>query len=502
MTEGRAGRDTLASAAGATLLLVLAAAALAAIPLALGLGEREPLDLRVAGIAADAGAASSPDDPETDPFAWHPSRRARFEARAATGASHVIYSKSPGGAIASARRTAAYRDEIEAAAARHGVDADTLEAIIFLESAGRPDVTAGPTPEAASGLAQIIPSTATDLLGMSVDLERSVAITKQIVKAKTAPAAERLRAERAAVDERFDAEAAIEGAATYLEIARERFGDDDLAIASYHMGIGNLENVLRAYAGEGAGGSIGGLVTAEDLTYAQAYFDSSPSAHREAYELLTGFGDESSQYLWKVRASEGVLRLYRNDFDRLAETAELATAKATLEEVFHPEEETEVFSEPDDIEAAIRDGELVPLPVSARLGWLPAKQMGELAEELDREPALYRALRPEALAVLSYLAGLVRDVSGSAKPLRISSTVRDRSYQELLIGENPEATSEYSLHTTGWSFDVLRRYADERQAQAFQFAIDRLSSLAVLDYAIEPAAIHITVSELGAELLR
>jgi len=36
---------------------------------------------------------------------------------------------------------------MEAAAERHGVDANTLEAVIFLESAGRPDVIAGPTPE-------------------------------------------------------------------------------------------------------------------------------------------------------------------------------------------------------------------------------------------------------------------------------------------------------------------------------------------------------------------
>jgi soluble lytic murein transglycosylase-like protein len=494
-------RDDLARAVGGLLLLVAAAAIVAAIPLALGLGEREPLDVRVAAISADASAAADPHNPSVDPLAWDPSRRERFEARAATGASHVIYAKSPGGAIASARRTAAWREEIEAAAGRHGVDADTLEAIIFLESAGRPEVTAGPTPEAASGLAQIIPSTATELLGMSVDLERSVAITKRVAKAKTAGEAKRLRAQRASIDERFDPEAAIDGAATYLEIAGERFGAGDLAIASYHMGIGNLENVIRAYTGDAGNGPIGELVAAEGLSYAQVYFDSSPDAHREAHELLTGFGDESSDYLWKVRASEGVMRLYRNDPDRLGETAALATAKASLEEVFHPEDETEVFEEPADIEGALRDGDLVPLPVSTRLGWLPANQMGELAPELDQPVGIYRALRPEALATLSYLAGLVRDLSGSERPLKVSSTVRDLEYQEHLIGEEPEATTEYSLHTTGWSFDVLRRYENERQGAAFQFVLDRLSALALIDYAVEPAAIHVTVSDLGEELL-
>ena len=180
--------------------------------------------------------------------------------------------------------------------------------MIFLESAGRPDVSAGPTPEAASGLGQIIPSTATDLLGMQVDLPRSIELTEQIANARSPEQAERLRAARAAIDQRFDPEAAIEGAATYLEIASARFGADDLAVASYHMGIGNLETVLRAYAGDRTERPIGGLVAAQDLSYAEVYFNSSPFEHQQAYEVLTGFADESSDYLWKVRASLAVLR--------------------------------------------------------------------------------------------------------------------------------------------------------------------------------------------------
>ena len=114
---------------------------------------------------------------------------------------------------------------------------------------------------------------------------------------------------------------------------------------------------------------------------------------------------------------------------------------------------------------------------------------------------LYRALRPEALATLTYLAGLVLYESNDPAPLLVTSTVRDRSYQDLLIASNPEATPEYSLHTTGWAFDIKRDYASRAQATAFQHAIDRLSSLALIDYATEPGAIHITVSSLGKQLL-
>jgi hypothetical protein len=483
---------------GATLLLVLPATGLAAIALALGVGEREPLDLRVSPFVLEARAAA---DPDTDPFAWEPSRREDLERRATLGSSHVIYAMSPGGVVASANRTAAYREEIEAAAEHHGVDPNVLEAVIFLESAGRPYVTAGPTPEAASGLAQIIPSTATELLGMQVDLDASIELTEKIAKARRPAVVERLRAERAAVDERFDPAAAIEGAATYLEIARDRFGADDLAVESYHMGIGNLESVIRLYLGVGDEGPIADLVAADDLSFTQIYFDSSPTRHGEAYDLLTGFGDESSDYLWKVRASEQIMSAWREDPAALDARADLANEKATLEEVFHPEQETETFDDPGAIEDAIRQGMLVVMPHARSLGWMVDKDLGEFAGELGQEPQLYAALRPEALATLSYLAGIVRNESGAKQPLKVTSAVRDLEYQDLLVGSNPEATDEYSLHTTGWSFDIRRDYESDAQAAAFQYALDRLSALALIDYAVEPGAIHITASGDGAERL-
>ena len=195
------------------------------------------------------------------------------------------------------------------------------------------------------------------------------------------------------------------------------------------------------------------------------------------------------------------MRRYRRDRDALARTADLATAKATLEEVFHPESATDVYDDPGEIEDGIDDGELVPLPVDRTLGWIEDRDLGELADRLDESPALYRALRPEALATLSYMAGLVRDLSGEHEPLRVTSAVRDRTYQELLVTENSQATDEYSLHTTGWAFDIRRDYASDRQARAFQFVLDRLSALALIDYAIEPGAIHVTVSDRGSRLL-
>ena len=86
-----------------------------------------PRELRAAGLEA---------------LAYAPSRQAELTARAAAGLSHVLYAKSPGGATASARRTARWRPVVDRVAARHHVDPATLEALVLLESAGRPDARA------------------------------------------------------------------------------------------------------------------------------------------------------------------------------------------------------------------------------------------------------------------------------------------------------------------------------------------------------------------------
>ncbi len=437
---------------------------------------------------AEAGASASEG---YEPFAWDADRQEEFEERASTGTSHVLYALSPEGVVATAERTDQWRPEIASAAARGGVDPDLLEAVIFLESAGRPEVIAGETPEAAAGLGQILPATATDLLGMKVDLKRSIELTKRIAKAERkgeAVKAAKFREERATIDERFDPRAAIEGAARYLSIANERFGTDDLATVSYHMGIGNLESAIGGYEGDVE-------------SYAQLFFDSAPDQNSAAYDTLAGFADDSSLYYWRVLAAERVMRQWRGDSDEPERTAALATAKATMEEVYHPEGETRIYDGPEDVAEATKSEELLPLPPAGGPGWAVDDQMGELAPELGRKPGLYRALRPEALAALAFIGATVERLSDAEQPLKVTSSIRDRDYQRLLTASNPEATHAYSLHTTGYSFDILRDYENDRQANAFQFILDRLRALAVIDYAREPKAIHVTVSSLGAELL-
>ena len=317
-------------------------------------------------LRGDDPPSYSPVNLEDDPWAYAPEREEDFERRAAAGHSHVVFVKSPGGIIATARRVERYREQIEEAADESGVDADLIEGMVLLESAGRSDARASDDLEGAVGLTQILAQTATGLLGMSVDVERSERLTRRLGRARGPREARRIRAQRARVDERFDPSKALAATGRYLKLAMDELGREDLAVVSYHMGIGNLQRVLGAYGDD-------------EASYAQVYFDASPDRHPRAYRFLAGLGDDSKTYLWRVFASAEVMRLYRGDRGELGRLARLHAAAASGELVLHPPGSTDT------------------------------------AEEL----------RPEASALLAYIQKGVRTVSGVRKRLTVARTVRD-----------------------------------------------------------------------------
>ena len=152
-----------------------------------------------------------------------------------------------------------------------------------------------------------------------------------------------------------------------------------------------------------------------------------------------------------------------------------------------PDRETPRVRHPDELRKAWDDGDVVPFPRATKrvTGLRRDRRMGELAPRLGQPAGLYRGLRPEALALALYIGAQVREISG-ASPLVVTSTVRDGGYQDELVRRNREATRNYSLHTTGWAFDVLRAYRSRRQALAFQFVLDRLRTLNVIAWVREP----------------
>jgi hypothetical protein len=430
--------------------------------------------------------------PSGDPLAYSPAREADDVRRATAGLAHVLYAKSPGGIAASVARTEHWRPLIAAAAGAAGVDPDTLEALILLESAGRADAIAGGDVSNAAGLTQIVASTGASLLGMPIDLSASRRRTRElavaVARGQTRRAA-RLATLRRQADPRFDPAQALAATARYLRLALSRFGRSDLAVESYHMGIGNLQTALGRYGGG-------------TPSYARLYFDSTPLSHASAWSWLSSLGDDSATYLWRVYAARQIIELARGNPAAFARQAQLQVARNSAEEVLHPPAVPPVYADPGSLQTAERAGQLIPLPVAPLAGDGIAidRGMGSLAGRVGADASLYRALRPGALTLLGYIGAQVQRISG-VHPLTVTSTVRDERYQRLLAGSDVEATQGYSLHTTGWAFDISRHYLSGAQAQAMQFELDRLTALDLIAWVREPAAIHVTVAPDAASLL-
>jgi len=146
---------------------------------------------------------------------------------------------------------------------------------------------------------------------------------------------------------------------------------------------------------------------------------------------------------------------------------------------------------------ASRDSDLTPSTHIAISGTL-----GQQAHKLGRSQHIYRALRPQALDVLLYIGTRVHQLSGTSKPLVLTSAVRDLRYQRSLMRVNANAARSYSMHTTGYAFDIARAYANVRQARAFQFVLDRLTAINAIAYIREADAIHIAVASDASKKLR
>jgi hypothetical protein len=422
------------------------------------------------------GAGEVPRGPSL--FAYDSSRADAFVARATAGEAHPLFVKTPGGAVATAVRVARFRPLIDRATAGTQLDPRLLEAIVYLESAGEPEAIAGGDPAGAAGLTQIVAGTGQSLLGMRINLPASRRLTGQINLALSrgqAARVGRLERARARVDGRFDPSSELSGTVRYLQLAEQSFGRTDLAVESYHMGIGNLRSVLNAYDG------------GTPVPYVQLYFDSAPDNHSEAYQLLSSFGDDSWTYLWRVLAAEQIMHMYRSDPGALKRMAELQIAAGSAARVLHPPAQTPVFDSPEAVDRAYASHELVPLPRNPdALGLAYAPAMGAVARHFGFQPALYRGLRPAALAVLGWIGGHVKALSGAA-PLTVASTVSDSRYQEFFGYSDPPAAA-------GWAFTIARRYVNGRQAVAFQAVLDRLQALDLIAWQRYPAEIEITVA--------
>ena len=141
------------------------------------------------------------------------------------------------------------------------------------------------------------------------------------------------------------------------------------------MGIGNLQHVLDEYDG------------GQPVPYAQLYFDTAPDRHAAAFNMLAGFGDDSSLYYWRILGAAQIMRLYRSDRAALERLASLQTAPDSAAEVLHPPDATPAFAEPDALYDAYAEQAAGAAAVQrrARSAW-PTRRRWAAGQERRREP--------------------------------------------------------------------------------------------------------------------
>jgi uncharacterized protein YcbK (DUF882 family) len=387
---------------------------------------------------------------------------AELSREAALGTDRGLVLASPGGVFATAARVAAWRPLVRRAAATTGFDADLLEAIVYVESSGRATVTAG----SHAGLTQLSPRPARRL-GLYVNRVKSERLTRQIAHTRGSRRAKQLRLWRARYDERFRPAKSLHATAAYLASAQKELGRDDLAVQSYHQGLSSL----RAY----------------NAPVAQLYARSSAV----------------DSYYFRVLAAKRIMHLYRSNKGALTFEIGQQLRKSSSEEYLHPRSRTHQFRNPNAIVSAWKRRVLRAIPMNAQETHVAVGPfLGERASRLGRSRRIYRGLRKPTLDVLLYIGQRVHEISGAKQPLIVTSAVRDNRYQRSLMRVNANAARSYSIHTTGYAFDIARVYANDRQARAFQFVLDRLSAINAIAYIRESAAIHIAVAGDAAQKLK
>jgi hypothetical protein len=384
---------------------------------------------------------------------------AALERNAAIGLGRPFFD---GGVFTTAARVAQWHPLVVRSARAAGVAPSLLEGVVYVESSGRADVTNG----TAVGLTQLRRSVARRL-GLHVDARRAARLTRRIAHAWNPRTLKQLKRWRARYDERYAPAKAIAATAAYLATARQTLGRDDLAIQAYHTGINALRGTKQSYAA--------------------VYFR---TARVDDYAL-------------KVLAAERVMRMWRAHRGALAYEAAQQARKSSAEEYLHPLARTRRFRTPHTILRAEQRHVLRMIPVDTRRTHIAVDgSFGSQAYKLGRARRLYRALRPQALDVLLYIGARVHALSGARAPLLLTSAVRDNRYQRVLQHVNVNAARSYSLHTTGYAFDIARVYRSRRQAWAFQYVLDRLTAANAIAYIREAAAIHVAVASDASAKLR
>ena len=385
-----------------------------------------------------------------------PARTSR--RRAAAGLCPRPVRKSPGGVVATAERVArAAPAVVEGVGRRHRLRRRHARGASSSSRArGAPTRWPRDDLRGAVGLTQILAETgqrpARHARRRGGAAER---LTRRIARAERRGrrARARARARAPAVDERFDPAKALAGDGALPDVRRRTSSAATTSrSSSYHMGVGNLQRVADRLRRGGHPLRRSSSSTRRPLRHARGVAASSPA-----------LGDDSSTYLWRVARGGGHhAPLPRGPRARSRRARRACTREGLRRGGPAPDERHDraLRRRPRRSTTALdeRRADARCAPSSCAPHGLRIDRAHGRAGAAARAAApLYRALHPDALALLR----LPRR-AGEGDRRRSRAARRDehrratRATSGRCTGRNIEATHGYSLHTTGYAFDVAR----------------------------------------------
>jgi hypothetical protein len=380
----------------------------------------------------------------------------------------------------------AWRPFIEAAAKRHGVPAEDLEAIALLESEGN-QLAINPK-KTCRGPFQFDEDTA-KRCGLRVTDPASNDPSK---------------------DERIDAGKAAMAAALLYKQTRDRYGDNSYAIAHHHMGSGNLAQLMNILVEsipyrQGVDRDYTHPPSTDKIqekypTYAHAFFGSTPYWNSDAFEKMAALLDDSTTYYFKVESVKVQFSQFRENRDaflkvKAAHYLDIAReGRARYWFWDFDELKKDQYKNRDNLRRAIKRGELVRVPEGpqwyfrARTEAKGGDYIGQYCDVKESslygpdDRPLYFHARPETIGALIYFSEQLRQLRGSQKsPAEVNSLVRDNPYQDHISDGK-----ERPVHTYGIAFDLAYLQLSSAERRDIEFVLNDLEYAGLLSWKKEP----------------
>lgn len=396
-----------------------------------------------------------------------------------------------------------YRDLIWAEAARNSLTPERFEAQMFVEAMCKTDQINQIS--GAAGFTQLM---------LDVGCEEGLVMDKTFCKQVLKPGSKIkfIPKEKKIEDRRLDPKFAIPTAAKILGKAAKYWGDENWSYVQYHMGVGNLRNLVMDYLDETRPGwranfpanfsntsdpnrSIPQAIALYGISYDDIFFRCNPKTTPKTYRRLYKMSDDSATYVYTGLAALKGLNLMRTDYPAFEQ---MVSEQQDPDGGLSNRPMRAWWSDKDakyknlaDIIAATNRGELVSVKNDPSFGFvLRTSGPSRIAQCDSGNEEKYYVTRKATAGMIYFIAAKTKELG--AEPLEITGLVRTHWMYD---GIKCLPDTQPRTHVIGVAFDIGAmingKPMSSKTKQALIFVIRDLRADGLIDRIDESSADHI-----------